>query len=105
MSLDSIFLMRYTYLAGVRPSAAIPPSGGFAFSYMLYTQNKPQETAEFIELLERNPFTPVEELFIDFYGKDRAKNLSIKAVLDSLDEEKRAELILILNTAGFDDVI
>lgn len=65
----------------------------------------PQETAEFIELLERNPFTPVEELFIDFYGKDRAKNLSIKAVLDSLDEEKRAELILILNTAGFDDVI
>lgn len=64
-----------------------------------------QETAEFIELLERNPFTPIEELFIDYYGKDRAKNLSIKAVLDSLDEEQRGQVILILNTAGYDDVI
>ena len=64
-----------------------------------------QETADFIAFLESNPYTPVEELFIDFFGKHRARKITISSILSELDTEDRIKMIGILNTAGLDDVL
>lgn len=67
--------------------------------------NMSQETADFIAFLEANPFTSVEELFIDFFGKHRARKITINSILSELDTEERIKMIQLLNTAGFDDIL
>lgn len=64
-----------------------------------------QETADFISFLEANPYTSVEELFIDFFGKHRARKITINSILTELDTEERIKMVQILNTAGFDDIL
>ena len=60
------------------------------------------QNADFLEILENNPFTPVEILFEDFYGSG---NRTLKSVLDELDIESREQVVRILNTAGYEDII
>lgn len=62
-------------------------------------------SVEFIELIEANPFTPVEILFEDFFGKDKNKNRTVKSILDELDVESRGQIVRILNIAGYEDII
>lgn len=64
-----------------------------------------QETADFIAFLEANPYVSVEELFIDFFGKHRARKITINSILTELDTEERIKMIQLLNTAGFDDIL
>ena len=65
----------------------------------------PEETSEFIAFLEANPFTSVEALFIDFFGKHRARKITINSILSELDTENRIKMIQLLNSAGFDDIL
>lgn len=77
----------------------------FVVYNMLYTISMLPETADFIAFLEANPYTSVEELFIDFFGKHRARKITINSILSELDTEERIKMIQLLNTAGFDDIL
>lgn len=96
----------YTYSCLGSPLQHISLFGGFCalwICYILLTLN--EETAEFIAFLESNPYTSVEELFIDFFGKHRARKITINSILSELDTEERIKMIQILNTVGFDDIL
>lgn len=64
-----------------------------------------QEAIDFISFIEANPFTPVEVLFIDFFGKRRSQEMTIKTILEELSSDDREKMIQILYTAGFDDIL
>jgi hypothetical protein len=58
-----------------------------------------ERSIELIELIEANPFTPIESIIEDFFGAD------LVLALKSDKSLNRDEIIRILNEAGIEDVL